>query len=63
MANIVYNNIIVGQLLIDPAGTNMGIQWHEECDSEIRAKVWNKFNTEYRTGTKIANTDIEYSNL
>lgn len=63
MANIVYNNRIVGELLIDPVGTNMGIQWTDGCDSEIKAKVWNKFSIEHVTGKLIENKDIIYNNL
>jgi hypothetical protein len=63
MANIIYNGTIVGQLLIDPAGTNMGIQWGENCENNIKAELWNTFMKNFPTGQKIENKDIDLSSL
>jgi hypothetical protein len=58
MANVIYNSKVVGQLLIDPAGTNMGVEWVEGCDIDTRELVWNKFMTLYPTGRQIENKDV-----
>jgi hypothetical protein len=58
MANVIYNGKVVGELLIDPAGTNMGINWADSCDQPTRDAAWNIFFKNYPTGNKIENTDL-----
>lgn len=60
MANLIYKDQIVGQILIDPVGTNMGIQWDSNLDQELRDSIWNKFFAEHPTGQKIEDIDIKY---
>jgi hypothetical protein len=61
MAKVTLNETIVGELLIDPQGTNMGINWDPECNEETKAIAWNKFMKSYPTGSKIENRDINLS--
>ena len=63
MANIIHKNQVVGQLLIDPVGTNMGIQWDQNIDQSLRDKIWNKFFSEYPTGLKIDDVDLVYDDV
>jgi hypothetical protein len=63
MASVIYNGNVIGQLLIDPTGTNMGIQWAENCENTIKAQAWNTFMNHFPTGQKIENKDIDLSSL
>ena len=58
MAIVKFNGQVVGDLLIDPAGTNMGINWKADCPGEVKDAAWNKFMELYPTGSKIENKDI-----
>ena len=58
MANVIYNGKIVGTLLIDPQGTNMGVQWNDSVSSEEQTAAWHKFMDAHPTGSKIDNVDI-----
>jgi hypothetical protein len=63
MANIIYKDQIAGELLIDPSGINMGIQWDENFDQGIRDKIWNKFFNQHPIGQKIDDIDLIYDDI
>ncbi len=58
MANVLYNGVVVGELLVDPSGTNMGVNWNSNIDPEVKKAAWDIFMSKHPTGQKIENKDL-----
>jgi len=54
---------VVGTLMIDPAGTNMGINYEPKLDPQFWSESQRKFLKVYPTGTKIEDKDIDLSDI
>lgn len=63
MAVVTNNGRVVGTLLLDPEGTNMGIDYDPKIDHQFWSESQRKFLKKYPTGTKIENKDIDLSDV
>lgn len=54
---------VVGKLLIDPEGTNMGINYEPGLDPQFWSESQRKFLKVFPTGKKIEDKDIDLSDI
>lgn len=63
MAVVTNNGKIVGKLLLDPEGINMGISYEQGIDHVFWSESQRKFLKKYPTGKKIEDKDIDLSDI